>query len=164
MVENNREGREYLRFMTQLSEQVRIGTTVLRWTHHWDDCPTILVHLESRPLSSGANIITPLSSYRVIPSQPWRHRIYISSQPPHLTFLYHHLWYILRPSPEPFHGRPVHPTTCGAPATTTVSDRWSPTSTFRAPTTWATQRSTSPSTDATWPSRPACPSWFHSQS
>ena len=83
----------------QSSEPIRIGITAPQLTHHWDNCPTILVPLESRLLSSGVNIITPLSSYRVIPSQPWRCRIYISSQPPQLMFLYHHLWCIPRAHP-----------------------------------------------------------------
>ena len=83
----------------QSSEQVRTGTTVLQQTHHRDACPTILTYLESKPHSSGTNIMTPLSSYRVIPSQPWHHRIYISLQLHHLTFLYHHLWCIHRAQP-----------------------------------------------------------------
>ena len=69
-------------------------------THHRDDCRTIRAHLESRLLSSGANIITPLPSYKVIPSQPWCRCIYINSQPPHRMFLYHHLWCTLRAQPQ----------------------------------------------------------------
>ena len=84
----------------QSSKPIRIGTTAPQLTHHWDDCQTILAHLESRLLSSGMNIINPLSSYRVILSQPWHRHIYINSQPPHLMFLYHHLWCTLRARPQ----------------------------------------------------------------
>ena len=82
----------------------------------------------------------------------------------YLTFLYHHLCGAPSRPPKPFRSRTVCPTTRGAPATTTVSDWWSSTRTFHAPTTWATQTSASPSTNATQPSRPACPSWFRSRS
>ena len=66
-------------------EQVRISTTVHRHTHHLNTCPTILMHLELRPHSSGTNLMT-LLSHRAFPSQPEHCRIYISSQLPHLRF------------------------------------------------------------------------------
>ena len=90
----------WLHLHQKSSELIRIGTTAPQLTHHQDDFLTTPVHLESRLLSSGANIITPLSNYRVIPSQPWHCCIYINSQPPHLMFLYHHQWHTLRAQPQ----------------------------------------------------------------
>ena len=89
-----------LDLLQQSSESIRIGTIAPQLTHHRDDCRTICAHLDSRLLSSGTNIITPLSYYRVILSQPWHHHMYTNSQPPHLMFLYHHLWCTLRAQPQ----------------------------------------------------------------
>ena len=57
----------------------------------------------------------------------------------------------------------IRPTAHGTPATTTISDRWSPTCTICTPSAWAT-RWTALSTNATRPSRPAHSPRFHSQS
>ena len=138
----------------QSSEPTRIGTTAPQRTHHWDNCLTTLAHLESRLLSSGANIMTPLLSYRVILSQPWCRRIYINLQLPHLMFCTTTCGAPSGPSTKQFRGRTIRPTACGAPATTTISDWWSPTCTFCAPTGWATRRTAPPSTNATRPSIP----------